>query len=144
MLACSPRVGPASFACVIATAPALADEKAFSCTHDAPELAWMESPPLMPEACGLAVLQRHPAEYHADVFFPLPAGTTAPRHWRTSAEGMVLIAGELHIGYDDQHPVVIAPGTCAYGPAELPHDASFVSDETATQPRGKAKRELLS
>jgi hypothetical protein len=90
---------------VIATTPALADDKAFSWTHDDPELAWLDCPPFMPEGCGLAVLQGHPAEYNADVFFRLPAGTTAPRHWHTSAERMVLIAGELHIGYDDQDPV---------------------------------------
>ena len=83
----------------------------------------------MPEGCGLAVLQGNPAEYNTDVFFRLPAGTTAPRHWHTSAERMVLITGELHIGYDDQDPVVMEPGTYAYGPAELPHDASRASDD---------------
>lgn len=114
---------------VIATTPALANQKAFSWTHDDAELEWMDCPPFMPEGCGLAVLQGYPAEYNADLFFRLPAGTTAPRHWHTSAERMVLITGELHIGYDDQDPVVMEPGTYAYGPAELPHDAACVSDD---------------
>lgn len=114
---------------VLATTPALADGKAFSWTHDDPELEWMDCPPFMPEGCGLAVLQGHPAEYNADVFFRLPAGTTAPPHWHTSAERMVLITGELHIGYEDQDPVVMEPGTYAYGPPELVHDAACVSDE---------------
>ena len=83
----------------------------------------------MPEGCGLAVLRGHPAEPNADVFFRLPAGTTAPRHWHASAERMVLITGELDIGYDDQDPVVMELGTYAYGPSELPHDASCVSDD---------------
>ena len=113
---------------VLATTPALADQKAFSWTHDDPELAWADCPPFMPEGCGLAVLQGDPAQHNADVFFRLPPGTTAPRHWHTSAERMILIAGELHIGYDDQDPVMMEPGTYAYGPAELPHDAACVSE----------------
>jgi quercetin dioxygenase-like cupin family protein len=113
---------------VLAATPALAGQKAFSWTHDDPELVWMDCPPFMPEGCGLAVLQGDPAEHNADVFFRLPPGTTAPRHWHTSAERMILIAGELHIGYDDQEPVMMEPGTYAYGPAELPHDAACVSE----------------
>lgn len=98
---------------VIATTPALADEKAFSWTHDDADLEWVDCPPFMPEGCGLAVLQGHPAEPNADVFFRLPAGTTAPRHWHASAERMVPITGELDIGYDDQGiacPAPPAPG----------------------------------
>jgi len=125
----APALAALALSGVIATPSALADEKAFSWTHDDPELEWMDCPPFMPEGCGLAVLQGRPTEYNADVFFRLRAGTTAPRHWHTSAERMVLIAGELRIGYDDQDPVVMEPGTYAYGPAELPHDASCVSDD---------------
>ena len=114
---------------VLATPPALADQKAFSWTHDDADLEWADCPPMMPEGCGLAVLQGDPAAPNADVFFRLPAGTTAPRHWHSSAERMVLITGELDIGYDDQEPVVMEPGSYAYGPAELPHDAACVSED---------------
>jgi quercetin dioxygenase-like cupin family protein len=109
--------------------PALADEKAFSWTADDPDLEWLDCPPFMPEGCGLAVLQGQPSERNADIFFRLRGGTTAPNHWHTSAERMVLVAGELHVGYDGQDPVVMEPGTYAYGPPELPHDAACVSEE---------------
>ena len=114
---------------LIATTPAHADETAFSGTHDDAELGWMDCPPFMPEGCGSAVLQGDPAEQNAGVFFRLPAGTTAPRHWHTSAEQMVLITGRLHVGYDDQDPMVMERGTYAYGPTALPHDAACVSDD---------------
>lgn len=128
-LPAAPAAAALALAGVLATPPALADDKAFSRTHDDADLEWADCPPWMPEGCGLAVLQGDPAEPNADVFFRLPAGTTAPRHWHSSAERMVLITGELDIGYDDQEPVVMEPGTYAYGPAELPHDAACVSEE---------------
>jgi len=79
--------------------------------------------------CRLAVLQGDPAEPNADVFFKLQGNTKAPNHIHTSAERMVLISGEFHVDYDGQDPVVMHPGTYAYGPAELPHTASCVSAE---------------
>lgn len=42
---------------------------------------------------------------------------------------MVLIQGEFHIDFDGQDPVVMRPGTCAYGPAMLPHVAECRSAE---------------
>ena len=96
---------------------------------DDPALQWGPCPGWMPQGCGLAVLQGDPARHNADVFFRLPGNTTAERHWHTSAERMVLIAGELHVAYDGQDPVVLRPGTYAYGPARLPHTASCRSAE---------------
>lgn len=103
--------------------------QAFIWNADDDELEWLPCPEFMPDGCRLAVLQGNPEERNADIFFKLPGGTTAPHHWHTSAERMVLISGELHIDYDGQDPVVMKPGTYAYGPAELPHVASCVSDE---------------
>lgn len=114
---------------MLSAAPALAQERAFSWTADDPKLEWLPCPAFMPDGCGIAVLQGNPAEQNADVFFKLPTNTTAPRHWHTSAERMVLVAGEMHIDYDDQEPVVMEPGTYAYGPASLPHEASCVSED---------------
>jgi quercetin dioxygenase-like cupin family protein len=113
----------------LAVSPALAEDKAVSWTADDPDLEWMACPPFMPEGCGLAVLQGNPSERNADILFRLRGGTTAPPHWHTSAERMVLIQGELHIGYEGQDPVVMEPGTYAYGPAELVHDAACVSED---------------
>ena len=56
-----------------------------------------------------------------DVFFKVPAKSTIPLHWHTSAERMVLVAGVLHITYEGQKLAVLKPGTYAYGPAKKPH-----------------------
>jgi quercetin dioxygenase-like cupin family protein len=113
----------------VASAGADAGERAFVWRADDPKLEWGPCPDFMPEGCGLAVLQGDPAKPNADVFFRLPAGSTAPHHWHTSAERMVLVSGELHVDYDGQDPVVMRPGTYAYGPARLPHVASCRSEE---------------
>jgi quercetin dioxygenase-like cupin family protein len=78
----------------------------------------------MPAGCGLAVLHGDPAKANADVFLKLPANAGIPEHWHTSAERMVLVAGELSVTYKGQARVVLKPGMYAYGPAKLPHSAS--------------------
>ncbi|WP_412171533.1 cupin domain-containing protein [Geoalkalibacter ferrihydriticus] len=108
---------------------ATAEERAFSRAVDSPELEWGPCPAFMPEGCAIAVLQGDPAKPNADVFFRLAGNTTAKRHWHTSAERMVLISGELHIDFDGQEPVVLKPGTYAYGPAKLPHTAACKSED---------------
>jgi quercetin dioxygenase-like cupin family protein len=105
------------------------DENVFIRNTDDDDLEWLPCPEFMPDGCGLAVLQGNPEERNADIFFKLQSGTTAPHHWHTSAERMVLISGELHIDFDGQDPVVMRPGTYAYGPAKLPHVASCVSTD---------------
>jgi quercetin dioxygenase-like cupin family protein len=112
-----------------AHASALADEGAFIRTAASAEIAWGPCPEFMPQGCALAVLQGNPAEKNADVFFRLPAGTTAPLHWHTSAERMVLVSGEMTVQYAGQEPVVMRAGTYAYGPARLQHVATCSSDQ---------------
>jgi quercetin dioxygenase-like cupin family protein len=112
-----------------AQSSALADEQAFIRTADSAEIAWGPCPEFMPEGCALAVLQGNPAEKNADVFFKLPAKTTAPLHTHTSAERMILVSGEMKVQYEGQEPVVLKAGTYAYGPASLPHDATCSSDQ---------------
>jgi quercetin dioxygenase-like cupin family protein len=105
----------------IVSAQAPVSQQAFTWTADDPGLEWGPCPEFMPEGCALAVLQGDPGKHNADVFFKLPGGTTAPHHWHTSAERMVLITGEMVVDYDDQDPVILRPGTYAYGPATLAH-----------------------
>jgi len=105
------------------------DEGAFTRTADSTAVEWGPCPEFMPAGCALAVLQGNPAERNADVFFKLPAGTTAPLHSHSSAERMVLVSGEMRVGYEGHEPVVLKPGTYAYGPARLPHDATCNSDQ---------------
>lgn len=100
---------------------AVGDEHAFVSEPDSADIEWGPCPAFMPEGCGLAVLQGDPAEPDADVLFRLPADTTAPSHWHTSAERMVLLAGEMEVKYEGQESVTLQVGDYAYGPAEKPH-----------------------
>lgn len=106
-----------------------AQEQALTWTADDPELSWGPCPPFLPKGCAIAVLHGDPAEDNVDVFFKVPAKSTIPLHWHTSAERMVLVAGELHVTYDGQKTTVLKPGTYAYGPAKRPHQGSCVSSQ---------------
>lgn len=109
-----------------ASTPALpaAQEQAVTRSPADPRLQWGPCPAFMPKDCGLAVLHGDPAKPNADVLLKIPAGSTIPEHRHTSAERMVLVAGELSVRYQDQEEVVLKPGMYAYGPANLPHTAS--------------------
>lgn len=96
-------------------------EQATIQTAGDPKLQWGPCPPFLPKGCGIAVLHGDPAKDNADVFFKVPAKSTIPLHWHTSPERMVLVAGELHVTYDEQKTAVLKPGTYAYGPAKRPH-----------------------
>lgn len=112
-----------------ASTAALAEERALVVPPDSADLEWGPCPPFMPQGCVIAVLHGNPAEPNADILFKLPAGTTAPQHWHTSAERMVLVSGEMEVRYEGQEPVTLATGQYAYGPPRLPHDATCHSDE---------------
>ena len=88
------------------------------------QLQWGPCPPFMPAGCGLAVLHGDPAKPNADVFLKIPAKATIAEHWHTSAERMVLVAGELSVSYKGQPTATLKPGMYAYGPAKLPHSAT--------------------
>lgn len=107
-----------------AVAQAPAQEQALARSAQDAQLQWGPCPPFMPSGCGLAVLHGDPAKPNADVFLTLPANAVIPEHWHTSAERMVLVAGELSVTYKGQAKVVLKPGMYAYGPAKLPHSAS--------------------
>lgn len=93
------------------------------------ELEWGPCPAFMPEGCRIALLQGNPEEPNADVFFKMEGNTSVARHWHHSPERMVLVSGEMQVSYDGQDSEVIKVGNYAYGPAELPHKASCLSDE---------------
>ena len=88
------------------------------------DLRWGPCPPGMPEGCEIAVLHGDPAKPNADVFLKVPAKYVIPPHWHTSAERMVLVAGELEIEYAGHPATTLKAGTYAYGPAKAPHKAS--------------------
>ena len=105
---------------------ALADdapERALAITPQDAGLQWGACPPFIPEGCQIAVLHGDPAKPNADVFFKVPGNFRIPLHWHSSAERMVLISGVMHVTYEGQDTAVLKPGSYAYGPARLPHDA---------------------
>jgi quercetin dioxygenase-like cupin family protein len=63
------------------------------------------------------------------VFFKVPAGSTIPEHWHTSAERMVLVSGELTVTYQGQAATTLKKGTYAYGPPKVPHKATCAKGE---------------
>ena len=121
----------AVFAYVSVVVPALAQAadqvKAIAWTADDSGLAWGPCPAFLPEGCRIAVLQGDPAKANADVFFKVPANAKLPLHWHSSAERMLLVAGELRVTYEGQAEATLKPGTYAYGPAKLPHSGLCVS-----------------
>ncbi len=115
---------PCLMALALLAAPlAVADQKAITWTHDDPGLEWLPCFEGFPPGCRFAVLQGDPAQPNADIFLRLEPDSEVPLHYHTSAERMVMIAGEFEVDYDGQDPVVLTPGTYAYGPAKLPHSA---------------------
>jgi mannose-6-phosphate isomerase-like protein (cupin superfamily) len=127
------RAATLAAAALFAAAPSLAHaqggERAVARDAGSPELRWGPCPAFMPPGCQIAVLHGDPGKHNADLFFRLPGNSRAERHWHTSAERMVLVSGELQVDYDGQEPVVMRPGTYAYGPARLPHNATCRSAE---------------
>lgn len=91
-------------------------------------LAWGPCPDFLPAGCAIAVLHGDPSRPNADVFFRVPARADIPLHTHTSAERMVLVAGELEVGYVGQAPVRLTPGGYAYGPPGRPHAGRCISD----------------
>lgn len=83
-------------------AQAPAQEQALTRTARDAQLKWGPCPPFLPKGCGIAVLHGDPAKDNVDVFLKVPGKSTLPLHWHSSAERMVLVAGELHVTYDSQ------------------------------------------
>lgn len=122
LLSVLPLVGASAFA------ESHVAESAVTHTAQDATLKWGPCPAFLPKGCGIAVLHGDPAKDNADVFLKVPARSTIPLHWHTSAERMVLVAGELQVTYDGQKKGVLRPGTYAYGPAKKPHDGYCASE----------------
>jgi quercetin dioxygenase-like cupin family protein len=107
----------------LAGAPVSAQEIPLARTAKDAQLKWAPCPPFLPKGCQISVLHGDPTKNNADIFFKVPANSTIPRHWHTSAERIVLVSGELHVTYDGHKTAVLKPGTYAYGPPKLSHKA---------------------
>jgi quercetin dioxygenase-like cupin family protein len=113
--------------CAAAWALPPAPEAAMSRTVQDATLQWGPCPEFMPKGCGISVLHGDPAKPNADIFFRVPGKAKIPSHWHTSAERMMLVEGEMQVTYAGQAPTTLKPGTYAYGPAKLEHDATCTS-----------------
>lgn len=113
--------------CAAAETPAA--EPPLSFTPGDPRLQWGPCPPFMPEGCAIAVLHGDAAKHNADIFFRVPAKASIPPHWHSSPERIVVVAGEVHIGYEGAEKIVLKPGSYAYGPAHRTH-TGYCAGET--------------
>jgi len=103
-------------------------EPAIAKVADDAGLQWGGCPDFLPAGCAIAVLHGDPSKPNVDIFFKVPAKSEIPLHTHTSAERMVLVAGELQVTYEGQAAARLTPGTYAYGPAGRSHSAACVSD----------------
>jgi quercetin dioxygenase-like cupin family protein len=117
----------ASIICLAcSSSPVIADNQVFASNPKDTDLEWIPCTDVahfFPQGCQATVLQGNPAERYADVLMRIPANAYIPNHYHTSAERMVLIAGEFHIHPDGQDTVVMTKGSYAYGPALAHHSA---------------------
>ena len=90
-------------------------------------LQWGPCPAIFPSGCEIAVLHGDPAKPNADVFLRIAGGKALPAHTHTSEERMVLVSGELNVRYEGSAMTTLTPGEYAYGPANLPHEATCMS-----------------
>jgi hypothetical protein len=122
----------ASIALAACSPAASTGEKALALGATDPALKWSACPPIFPAGCEIAVLHGDPAKPGADVFLRVPGKYVIPAHSHTSAERMILAAGELRVTYKGQAPATLGPGNYAFGPSKLPHKAECLSDEPCT------------
>ena len=104
-------------------------EPALAITADDASLEWGPCPAFFGEGCHIAVLHGDPAQPNTDVFFRLAGGKPFPPHRHTSAERMVLVAGEMDVTYENQDTAHLTAGTYAFGPPQRVHDGRCTSDE---------------
>lgn len=129
MLAASVGLCNFSPACGVDFGENAAPEPALAIAHTDSGLAWGPCPDFMPAGCAIAVLHGEPGAPNADVFLKVPAGARIPAHWHSSAERMVLVAGELRLAYEGQPLTVLRAGDYAYGPAYRVHEARCTTDD---------------
>ena len=123
----------ASCGLVLASMPKFAQaaderEPALAITADDAGLRWGPCPSFLPAGCGIAVLHGDPSKPNADILFKVPGKSDIAPHTHSSAERIVLVAGELLVTYEGQAEARLTPGTYAYGPAGRPHAGRCASD----------------
>ena len=104
-------------------------EPALAIEFGNPALQWGPCPAFFGDGCHIAVLHGDPAKPNTDVFFRMAGGNSFPPHRHTSAERMVMVAGEMDVTYENQDTERLTAGTYAFGPAHRVHHGRCVSEE---------------
>ncbi len=95
-------------------------------------LKWGPCPPIFATGCQIAVLRGDPALPNADVVLRVRGGTRLGWHRHTSAERMILLAGQFQVEYQGSKPAMLKRGDYAFGPAGLAHKARCVGSAPCT------------
>jgi quercetin dioxygenase-like cupin family protein len=95
---------------------------------DDKEFKWGPAPAFLPKGSELGVVHGDPSKKDADIVLRIPAKSTIPDHWHTSAERMILLSGELTVTYAGQAPATLKAGSYAFGPAKTHHSGVCVSE----------------
>lgn len=109
---------------------ALAADRPLAKTIADKDISWGPCPKIFPQGCEIGVLQGDPQKKDTDIFLRVPGSYIIPPHSHTSAEHIVLIAGNLEVKYQGHATINLKPGTFAYGPAKLAHQAKCIGAET--------------
>ena len=113
-------------ATALSMGPSASAEQALAAAVDSDAIQWGPCPPFFAEGCQIGVLHGDPAKPNADVFFRVPGNYDLPRHWHTSAERMILVAGEMDVTYEGQDTVSLKEGMYAYSQLQ---EREFVNAE---------------
>ena len=108
-------------------AESLLSKKALTASPDSQKLEWVSCPEFLP--CQFAVLHGELGGNNMDIFLKFPSGAKVPFHTHSSAEHMIMIAGEFHTTYEGQEKSILKAGNYAYGPTKLAHDGYCASKE---------------
>jgi len=102
-------------------------ETSFSTTIDNKDLNWLPAPDFFPN-CSFTILHGDISKPNLDFFFKIEPNTEVVNHTHNSPERMILISGDLEVQYQGEKPVILKPGTYAYGPSGKPHKAKCLDN----------------
>ena len=115
-----------------AAAAAAAADRPLAIDTAGAAVRWGPCPPIFPSGCQIAVLNGDPARPNADVLLRVPGGMRLRPHRHSSAERMMLVTGRMRVHYQGSAPRLLGPGTYAYGPAGMPHEATCLRGQRCT------------
>jgi quercetin dioxygenase-like cupin family protein len=128
------KITTIALAASVVALPALAQS-----THTEPvfknfnDLKWEKTnPELGDNSQEVAILHVNPTTKATELIIRAPKDYHVGRHWHSSNETITVIHGTFIVGHDgSEEKMVITPGSYAYMPAKMIHDA-WTKEEGAT------------